>query len=130
MPDLSRLSYLDVVLVAAVSWTLYKLGETLRRRMKTTRLNGPPRASWIFGASEEVIQGDASAMFEQWAKEYGPVYQIPTQLGGCRTVLTDPKAIAHFYAKETFVYMRPKFGQIFIETLVMFLWFCLKRHTF
>ena len=121
MSNSSRLSYLDVFLVAAISWTLYELWKTLRCRIKTTRLKGPPSASWIFGAAKELVQGDPAAMLEQWAKEYGPVFQVPTQFGRRRTVLTDPKSVAHFYSKETFVYVRPKSGKVFNEILVAFL---------
>jgi len=48
------------------------------------------------------IQG---SIYEQWANEYGLVFGVPTTLGGNKIVLLcDPKAIAHFYAKETWTY--------------------------
>ncbi|KIJ57883.1 hypothetical protein HYDPIDRAFT_120221 [Hydnomerulius pinastri MD-312] len=49
---------------------------------------------------------DAGAMYEAWAEEYGVVYEVPSTLGKTRVVLCDPKAIAHFYARETRTYIQ------------------------
>ncbi|KAL5488445.1 hypothetical protein ACEPAI_6563 [Sanghuangporus weigelae] len=103
MIDFSTLSYLDVFLLAID---------------ETTKLKGPPSSSWIFGVTKEVFKGDSGALYEQWAKEYGPVYQIPTPLGGRRTILTDPKAVAYFYSKETFTCVQSNFSKRLIENLL------------
>ncbi|OCB92139.1 cytochrome P450 [Sanghuangporus baumii] len=125
MISFSTLSYLDVFLLVVGSWTLYKFTQAVRLRVKTTKLKGPPSSSWIFGVTKElsnvtkeVSKGDSGALYEQWAKEYGPVYQIPTPLGGRRTILTDPKAVAHFYSKETFTYVQSNFSKRLIESLL------------
>ncbi|KAL5512215.1 hypothetical protein ACEPAG_3500 [Sanghuangporus baumii] len=118
MISFSNLSCLDVFLLVVGSWMLYKLIQAVRLRFKTTKLKGPPSSSWIFGVTKEVFKGDAGELYEQWAKEYGPVYQIPTPLGGRRTILTDPKAVAHFYSKETFTYVQSNFSKRIIENLL------------
>ncbi|KAL5488446.1 hypothetical protein ACEPAI_6564 [Sanghuangporus weigelae] len=118
MINFSTLSYLDVFLLVVGSWMLYKFTQAVRLRVKTTKLKGPPSSSWIFGVTKEVFKGDSGALYEQWAKEYGPVYQIPTPLGGRRTILTDPRAVAYFYSKETFTYVQSNFSKRLIENLL------------
>lgn len=118
MPTLSKLICLDVVLLSVGSWTLYRLTQTLRSRVKTTELDGPPSTSWLFGVTREIFRDDSGALYEDWAKEYGPVYQIPAPFGGRRVILTDPKAISHFYSRESFTYVQNKFMRRSIESLV------------
>ncbi|KAJ8591195.1 hypothetical protein M405DRAFT_123438, partial [Rhizopogon salebrosus TDB-379] len=47
---------------------------------------------------------DSAEMYERRAEESGVVYKIPGVLGQTRIVLCDPKAIAHFYARESWIY--------------------------
>ena len=119
---LLTLRYLDALLLALGLWTLHKLARSIRLRVRTTRLNGPPPSSWIFGVTRELFKGDSAVLYEQWAKEYGLVYQIPTPLGGRRIILTDPKAVAHFYSKETFTYVQSNFSKRLIANLVGYLY--------
>lgn len=111
-------SSIDIALAAAGAWLLYKLSQAVRMRAKTTKLRGPSASSWLFGVSREVFQGDSGAILENWAEEYGVAYQIPTALGSRRTVLFDPRAIAHFYSKETFGYIQNSFTKKAIANLV------------
>lgn len=113
-----NISSLDLFLLAVGSWTVYKLSKAVRMRVKTTKLNGPQSWNWLFGVTMNVHKGDSGDIHEQWAKEYGPVYQIPVAFGGRRTILTDPKAIAHFYSKETFTYINSDFSKQMISNLV------------
>ncbi|KIM68463.1 hypothetical protein SCLCIDRAFT_1209273 [Scleroderma citrinum Foug A] len=97
---------LDAAAVIVVIWALYATILAARRKFKTTSLRGPPRTNLIYGASKDLFKSsDTGSVFEQWAKEYGLVYEIPTTLGGNKIVLCDPKAIAHYYAKETWTYV-------------------------
>ncbi|KAF9237034.1 cytochrome P450 [Melanogaster broomeanus] len=76
--------------------------QNCRWRPKTTRLRGPPSPSVVFGFAKDLLESpDAGAMYEAWGEEYGVVYQVPTVLGQSRIILADPRAIAHFYARET-----------------------------
>ncbi|KAL4064491.1 cytochrome P450 [Scleroderma yunnanense] len=96
----------DAAAVIAAFWTLRIAIRVARRTFKTTRLRGPPRKSLIFGASKDLLKSsDAGSIYEGWAKEYGPVYEVPTTLGGNKIVLCDPKSIAHYYSRETWTYV-------------------------
>ncbi|KAI5117593.1 hypothetical protein M0805_004044 [Coniferiporia weirii] len=114
-----NLNAVDLFVLAIGSWALYKVSQTVRTRSRTTKLRGPPASSWFLGVSKDTFKGDSAAvLFEKWADKYGPVFQIPGPLGSRRTVLTDPKAIAHFYSKETFGYVNSTFTKQAITNLV------------
>ena len=99
---------LDAVAVVAVIWALRGIILTARRKFKTTRLRGPPRTNLLYGVSKHLLESsDAGSIdFEHWAEEYGPAYEIPTFLGGSRIVLCNPRAIAHYCAREAWTYVR------------------------
>jgi len=91
----------------AALWAFVKVLRALRWRLKTTQLRGPPRTSLIYGVSHDLASSqDSGGMYERWATEYGMAYMIPSVLGQTRIVLCDPRAIAHFYARETWTYVR------------------------
>ncbi|KAG2101118.1 cytochrome P450 [Suillus discolor] len=91
----------------AALWAFVKVLRMLRWRMKTTQLLGPPRTSLVYGVSRDLASShDRAAIYERWATEYGVVYMIPSVLGQTNVVLCDPKAIAHFYARETWTYVK------------------------
>ncbi|KAG5651862.1 hypothetical protein H0H81_007142 [Sphagnurus paluster] len=78
------------------------------RRPRTTRLPGPTSTSFIFGVTKDISESeDSGVVFEEWEKQYGAVYAIPTMLGAREIVLCDPKAIAHYYAGDTFTFQQP-----------------------
>ncbi|KAJ7062871.1 cytochrome P450 [Mycena amicta] len=84
------------------------------RTVKTTKLNGPPSPSWLMGLSRLSQTPDISALYEQWAARYGPVFQFPVAFGRKTLVLTDPKALLHFYNSERTVYVRPEGDRLFV----------------
>ncbi|KAI6012677.1 cytochrome P450 [Pisolithus orientalis] len=76
-----------------------------RRKLKTTSLRGPPGTHPIFGASKDLFESpDTGEIFETWAEEYGVAYEVPTSFGGKKIMLCDPRALAHYYARETWTY--------------------------
>ena len=101
---------LDVVAVSFFTWTLIRLARNAHRRSRTTRLNGPPSQNLVLGFPEFFSSPDSPEIYEAWAEQYGAVYQIPSVLGTTRIILCDPKAIAHFYAKETTTYILTPLG--------------------
>ena len=115
---MDRLNKLDIALLGVATWLVYKLVVTIRRRLHTTRLNGPTASSWLFGVSKEVFVGDSGELYEGWMDQYGPVFQVPTVMGSRRTMLCDPKAISHFYARETSIYRKIEFAKAFLERIV------------
>lgn len=118
MISFQSLRVLDVLLLLVTSWTLFKFVQAMRKRVVTTKLNGPTSSNWLFGVAMDVFYGDSGDLFEKWAKEYGPVYQVPASLGEKLTVLTDPRAIAHFYSKETYTYVNSDFVKKMIDNMV------------
>ncbi|KAF8128179.1 cytochrome P450 [Boletus edulis] len=110
---------LDVVAVSFFTWTLIRLARTAHRRARTTRLNGPPSRNLVLGFPEFFTMDDYSPdTYEAWAEEYGAVYQLPSVLGTTRIILCDPKAIAHFYAKETTTYILTPLGKFVTGAVV------------
>ncbi|KAG1882732.1 cytochrome P450 [Suillus subluteus] len=100
-------------------WALVKVLRALRWRLKTTQLRGPPRTSFIYGVSHDVASSkDSGGMYERWATEYGVAYMIPSVLGQTRIVLCDPRAIAHFYARETWTYVQTPLSLALLESSV------------
>lgn len=101
------------------AWIITQFLQFLRMSRATTPLQGPPSTSRILGLSR-VIQAskDSASLYKQWAKEYGLVYRVPYTLGADRIILNDPKAIAHFYAHETFTYVRSSFARRGVDRLV------------
>jgi hypothetical protein len=100
-------------------WALVKVSRALRWRLKTTQLRGPPRTSLIYGVSHDLTSSqDSGGMYERWAAEYGVAYMIPSILGQTRIVLCDPRAIAHFYARETWTYVQTPVSLALLEASV------------
>ncbi|KAG2124463.1 cytochrome P450 [Suillus cothurnatus] len=98
---------------------LVKVLRALRWRLKTTHLRGPPRTSLIYGVSHDLTSSqDSGGMYERWAAEYGVAYMIPSVLGQTRIVLCDPRAIAHFYARETWTYVQTPVSLAVVETSI------------
>ncbi|KAI6030986.1 cytochrome P450 [Pisolithus marmoratus] len=100
----------------AILWALRMSFCVAWNTLKTTRLRGPPRTSLIFGYSMDLLRAkDAGSVYEEWAREYGVAYEVPTTLGGNKIMLCDPKALAHFYSKETWTYTPTDFNLFFIR---------------
>jgi hypothetical protein len=122
MAPVQQLGMLDVVFYIGIAWVTFRLFTATRARwsgIQTTPLRGPSRKSLIFGVSREVnLAEDPAILYEQWANEYGPAYWVPRAFGNYKIMLMDPKAIAHFYSKETLGYVQTKPSKMFIEALV------------
>ena len=117
---LSDLKPLNIVICLVLLWSLlWQVSRFLRPR--TTKLSGPSSESWIFGQSKALFEADDTALlYEDWAQKYGPVYRIPLSLGSSRIVLCDPRAVAHFYARESTGFRMKTANRILIERLVCF----------
>ncbi|KAG1766145.1 cytochrome P450 [Suillus occidentalis] len=103
----------------AALWAFVKILRALRWRLKTTQLRGPPRTSLIYGVSHDLASSqDSGAMYERWATEYGVAFMIPSVLGQTRVVLYDPRAIAHFYARETWTYVQTPLSLALVEASI------------
>lgn len=48
------------------------------------------------------------------------MFKVPGPFGKSRVVLCDPKAIAHFYSRETFGYIKTELVRAAVDSLVCF----------
>ncbi|THU84114.1 cytochrome P450 [Dendrothele bispora CBS 962.96] len=116
--SLYALKLSDILFLSLAVWLISKLVSRLRQNLNLAPLKGPPRESLIFGVLKHVNQApDSGAVYEEWSAKYGPVYQIPGVLGSKRVVLMDPKAVAHFYARETTTYVQTGMSKSFIKRM-------------
>ncbi|KAG1883367.1 cytochrome P450 [Suillus subluteus] len=98
--------------------SLYLL-RVYRQRQRTTRIRGPQSPSWVYGFAKTVIDSTATTeLYEHWANEFGPVYKVPHVLGQSRVILWDPKAISHFFARDTWFYNQTPFNRISIQLIM------------
>ncbi|KAF7351430.1 Cytochrome P450 [Mycena sanguinolenta] len=75
-------------------------------RNPPTRLKGPSSRNFLFGIMPRILNApDSDVIYEEWAAQYGSVFSIPATFGSRNVVLTDPKTIAHFAARETYGYI-------------------------
>ncbi|KAG2364261.1 cytochrome P450 [Suillus spraguei] len=112
-------SAFNVACSFAALWAFVKFSRALRWQMKTTQLRGPLRTSFIYGVSQDLMSShDTARIYERWATEYGVAYMIPSVLGQRKVVLCDPRAIAHFYARETWTYVQTPLSAAIREILI------------
>ncbi|KAJ7792628.1 cytochrome P450 [Mycena leptocephala] len=108
--------YVPGALILLALWLAARLFRYASHPSHTTKLNGPSRTSWIYGLSREISQApDVNALYEGWAMRYGSVYEIPTPFGRKEIVLTDPKALLHFYQSDRAVYVKTENNRLFFE---------------
>ncbi|KAF8994355.1 cytochrome P450 [Cyathus striatus] len=111
---------LDYTLLAFISLSSIYLFRrfTSGGKVALTPLNGPPSPSWFFGHYKTVQDSDSPAqIYEKWEREYGPAYIVKGGFGSQKVIICDPKAHAHFYARETYGYVQTKLARIFIQNL-------------
>ncbi|KAJ7250417.1 cytochrome P450 [Mycena rebaudengoi] len=115
-PQYLHLGSFGYLLLFSVLWVVAR---SLRRRgSSTTRLNGPPSQSFIWGLARYISQSlDASVVYEDWGKQYGHVFQIPVELGQKQIILLDPKALTHFYTSERTTYVKTENERFFIAKM-------------
>jgi len=84
---------------------------------RTTKLKGPPRESFIYGVNQALLKmSDRSGLYADWVKIYGPVYKLPWTMGTDLTVLSDPKAVAHFFAQSSWKYHQLRELKLFTQS--------------
>ncbi|KAI6037496.1 cytochrome P450 [Pisolithus marmoratus] len=99
-------SFIDIAIGLAAICVLRLAIHPSWKKSGKTKLCGPKGASLLFGVGRELFESpDVGAMFEAWSKEYGVAYEIPMICGQTRTILCDPKAVAYFFAKDTWSYV-------------------------
>ena len=90
---------------ALATFLVYKIIAKLRGKVSTTRLVGPPNPSLIYGVAKSTMESDdPGSIYEEWVKEYGVAFEVPFALGQKVIMLFDPKALQHYYVRETWTY--------------------------
>lgn len=122
--DISRCTLRDLLALAfaialIVTLSLYR---ARRNRRLTPKLTGPPSKSFLFGVTQDIFAApDLGALYADWERKYGSVYEIPSSLGSTMLVLGDPKGVAHFFANDTTTYQQLGFSRVFIQRFVHFI---------
>jgi hypothetical protein len=107
---------LDSLVILTVSLAVAKLVID-RRSSHLATPRGPRSDSIFFGNIREVVE-DTATVTERWVSEYGYVFKVPAGFGTSRIMITDPKAVAHVFANDSFGYQRPTLGKTFTRTFV------------
>ncbi|KAM6499702.1 Cytochrome P450 [Amanita muscaria] len=102
---------LDSLVIITVSLAVAKLVLNRRSSLLAT-LSGPRSNNLFFGR----LLDDPLTAMDQWVSEYGHVFKVPTGLAASRIVISDPKAVAHIYANDSFGYLRLASGKTFTRT--------------
>ncbi|KAG6816102.1 hypothetical protein H0H87_008592 [Tephrocybe sp. NHM501043] len=77
------------------------------RKRRTTRLKGPASKDYIFDLTRELFElPESGIVYEEFEKEYGPVFAVPGTMGSNAVVLCNPKAVANFFSKDTTTYQQ------------------------
>ncbi|KAF8890398.1 cytochrome P450 [Infundibulicybe gibba] len=98
---------------------ILKVARSIYNRSRTTALRGPPSRNFLIGLRFLLLRADdPGALYEQWAIEYGSAFQIPDVLGSKHIILCDPKAIAHYFSRDTYTYQQRKDIRMFLEHFV------------
>ncbi|KIM65593.1 hypothetical protein SCLCIDRAFT_1157767 [Scleroderma citrinum Foug A] len=93
------------VSAALATVLLFKVVNVSRRKVSTTRLLGPPSPSFLYGVAKDTLESsDPGSIYEEWMKEYGVAFEVPAALGRKTIMLFDPKALQHYYVRETWTY--------------------------
>ena len=93
---------LHLSIVLAIILALRTAHRIIYKRPRATRLGGP--SGGFFGAERILFETYHGDVYEAWHKEHGPVYEIPMVLGQRNIVISDSKAIAHFFSKSSWTY--------------------------
>lgn len=87
-----------------------------RKKSRRTSLRDPPSTSLLYGVARDLLESqDVGLMHEAWMEEYGGAYDVTAALGQKRVFLSDPRAIAHFYSKDSKIYAHPTATRNFLH---------------
>ncbi|KAH8798027.1 cytochrome P450 [Flagelloscypha sp. PMI_526] len=102
-------SFIGAGAISAAAFLAYSLASwylSRRRRFQiTTPLKGPQRLHPIWGWTLALLKADnVDNIYEEWIEEFGSVVGVPAMLWNQKIILSDPKAVTHFYANDVEIY--------------------------
>ncbi|KAF8890488.1 cytochrome P450 [Infundibulicybe gibba] len=104
------------LVVTTIGATAFLVAWLFYRRSRTTVLRGPHSNNPLLGFTVELARFERpDKLFARWELDHGPVFQIPSLFGAKHVVLCDPKAIAHFYSKDTFTYRQTAAVRLYVK---------------
>ena len=113
----ANLSFASAVVVVVALWLFFRYYNA--PNVKVTRLKGPPRKNLLLGYSKELFRMDHSdPLCDEWEKQYGPAFEIPSLLGTYEVVLADPKAVLHYFSLQTTTYRNTAVTAVFFDKFV------------
>ncbi|KZT22679.1 cytochrome P450 [Neolentinus lepideus HHB14362 ss-1] len=108
-----------LLLYAGILLVLYRTIFMPRQKTKNTPLNGPPRRSLLWRIRNYMAHTtELQDLAELWIAEYGPVFQLPGLFCSQQVMLADPKALSHYYSKETTTYIKTTYFRLALEKIV------------
>lgn len=118
--SLHHSSHLDVLVAGIGLVTLYLIFHMAAHRRPTTALAGPPSTNFLVGVAHEfVLNEDPPSVHNKWSETYGPAFSMPRGFGRPKAiVLCDPRAVQHFHARETSVYVNLPFKRKILANIV------------
>ncbi|TFK28618.1 cytochrome P450 [Coprinopsis marcescibilis] len=119
MPIFSSLGGADITALLVLTFVAGSLYTKYRSGVKTTKLPGPPSHNPFFGLFAHIRKSTNQVLlYDNWAKDYGPVYSLPMGFGHTDVVITDVKAASHFLARDTMSYQQTPFSRVIINLLI------------
>lgn len=122
MSSLSSLSFGSAVapsVVLLAGYLITRLVIRYKRGFGVNDVNGPPQASFLLGAWNEVgFTKNTLPFFKRWNEQYGGAVAVYMPFGAKRIILYDPKAIINYFSKDTYEYQHGEMQQRFIENMV------------
>jgi hypothetical protein len=113
-------TFTTVALLTVTMTFVFVLTQT-RRGLHTPRLKGPPTQNFLYGVTEQLFNSpNHGAIYQAWERTFGSVYEIPSSLGSRIVVLSDPKAAAHVFMRDTSTYHQLKLAKAISRQIVGF----------
>lgn len=105
------------ILLILSAITVHRLG--IKPGPQKVRLRGPSKDNFLFGVARLIrLSRYPNIVFENWANRYGSVYRVPLILGSEAVVVSDLKAVAHIFSKDTYTYVRSPGFRAIIDQVI------------
>ncbi|EKM49765.1 uncharacterized protein PHACADRAFT_265429 [Phanerochaete carnosa HHB-10118-sp] len=100
-------SSLQLILLAALAWALWRLFRTFVIRSPLDNIPGPQRSSFWTGNIKDLFNRHGWNFHDTIAQQYGPVSKVYTAFGGQGLYVYDPKALNSIIVKDQYTYEEP-----------------------
>ncbi|KAJ3559691.1 hypothetical protein NM688_g188 [Phlebia brevispora] len=112
------LSVLQVLLIPAVSWVLWRILRPYVVRSSLDDIPGPPADSLIYGNFKQLFDRHGWSFHDNMEDLYGPIVKIRGMFQKPALYVFDPKALHHIVLTDQNIWERPSF--MIASTRLMF----------